>query len=103
MNLLKLGISIAAKIELEYDKLDIVNEYFFNAHHDNLLIQMDCAWMEVNDLEVYANNPTKLYGNATGKEHALNCLQNLADTLTFCIAVIKLQEQSKCLPKCIFG
>ena len=101
--LLKQGSSLAAQIEMFYNKLDNECEYFFDAHHDDLRIQMDCAWQEVGELEVYSSNPKNKYGKLTGKECALSCIDVLLDTLTYCEAVINLQEQSKCLPKSIFG
>ena len=101
--LLKGGILLAQKIDAAYEELDIVNEYFFNQFHDNMLIQKDCAWQEVGELEVYSENLTTKYGRITGKDGADSCIKNLEATLKYCNAVIKLQEQSKVIPECIFG
>jgi len=40
--LLKEGVKIATQIESLYNELDYEGYDFFNIHHDNLRIQMDC-------------------------------------------------------------
>jgi hypothetical protein len=101
--LLKEGVKIATQIENLYNELDYEGYDFFNVHHDNLRIQMDCSWMEVDELEYNVNNPTKKYGDITGKDCAAICIENLKNTLVYVKAVIKLQQQTKDLPTCIFG
>lgn len=97
------GRKICALIQKEYNKLNYEGYNFFSTHHDNLRIQMDCAFEELGELEVYANNPSKKYGNILGEQGALLTLETLKDTLIFVKAVIQLQEQTRNLPMPIFG
>ena len=103
----KNAIKLAEQIDALYNKLTLGNYGFFDAFHDDLRIQRDCACDEVNELEEYLQNPTKKYGfmkkKPTGAECADMCMQNLVDTLNYCEAVIKLQEQTLKLPKSIYG
>lgn len=101
------AIKLAQQIEKEYMKLTAEDTNFFDHHHDNLRIQMDCAWDEVEELKEYLKNKTKKYGyqhhKPTGAECADVCMRNLQDTLTYCKAVIDLQTQTNNLPKSIYG
>lgn len=101
--LLENAIDIANHIESLYNELDYEGYCFFKIYHDNLKLQMDCSWCEVQELENYINNPTKKYGDITGKDCAKICIKNLKNTLVYAKAVIKLQQQTKDLPTCIFG
>ena len=56
---------------------------------------MDCAWESVGEIDHYLR--------ANDLESANDEFKNLEDTLIYCDAVIKLQEQTNNLPKCIFG
>ena len=86
---------LCKKITDLYNKLNIDCEYFFNAHHDNLRVQMDCSWETLGDIEHYLK--------INDLESANDEFKNLQDTLIYCEAVIKLQQQVNDLPKCIFG
>ena len=99
----KKGLALANKIDATYNKLDNYNEYFFDAYQDDLRVQRDCAFMELDELEEYCKNPKKQFGDITGTEGVEICIKNLEDTLTYCNAVIKLQNLSKELPKSIYG
>lgn len=103
----KNAIKLAQKIEQLYNNLNINNPAFFNQYHDNMGVQVDCVWDEVAEVEAYLKFPTKKYGyqkkKPTGAECADMCMQNLTDTLKYCEAVIKLQEQTLKLPKSIYG
>lgn len=94
---------LARKINEAYVALSGDDMNFFNQYHDSLRIQADCAWDEVAELEEYLQNPTNKYGRRTGLECANMGMQNLVDTLKYCEAVIKLQEQTLKLPKSIYG
>jgi hypothetical protein len=91
----KNAAAIAKKITDLYNKLNLDCEYFFKAHHDNLRIQMDCAWEVVGEIDHYLK--------VNDLESANDEFKSLEDTLIYCDAVIKLQEQTNNLPKCIFG
>jgi hypothetical protein len=97
------AIDIANHIESLYNELDYEGYDFFNIYHDVLKLQMDGAWFEVQELENYIDNPTKKYGDITGKDCAKICIKNLKNTLVYAKAVIKLQQQTKDLPTRIFG
>ena len=97
------GRKLAAAIEKEYNKLNYDGYNFFETYHDNLRIQMDCAWEELGELENYANNPIKMFGNTLGKDAAIQVLEVLNNTLIFARAVIALQEQTRNLPYAYFG
>jgi len=93
--LLKKAIKIANAISKEYNLLTIENNNFFNQYHDDLMIQRDCAWQVVNDIEYYEEkNEIK---------NALLDIKNLEKTLIYCKAVIALQKQTNKLPESIYG
>jgi len=58
---LKRGMALVNKIDAAYNKLDNYNEWFFDAFHDDMRIQRDCAFMELDELEEYSNNPKKQF------------------------------------------
>ena len=94
---------LASKIEAEYNKLNLLEYNFFDTYHDDLRIQMDCAWQEVDELVEYSENPNKLFGDKTGLECMQYCIGNLSATLEYVTSVIRLQEQTMNLPKSIYG
>lgn len=89
--LLKKAGQLASAIDAEYMKLDMETD-FSNNMHDTMLIQKDCAWQEVGEMEHY-----------TKKEHLEKTIEALEKTLAYCKAVINAQEVVNKIPEAIFG
>ena len=89
------AIKLAQQIEAKYNQLDNVNEGFFDLYHDDLRIQSDCAWLEVEDLKEDLKNKQKKYAEIS--------MQNLNDTLAYVTFIIDIQNQLKNCPKSIYG
>lgn len=100
--LLSKAIKLASAIEDQYDLLTIEHEWFFNQFHDDLLCQKDCAWRCVDDVEHYIEKSESLDKSKSWLDYAEQELDNLNTTLTYCKAVIKLQNSIN-LPESIFG
>ncbi len=78
----------------EYDKIDFKGEVS-NNYHDNMRLQCECASEQLNEMEEYVNRKD---------EQEVNYIyEQLEKTLTYCKAVINLQEMENNLPPCIFG
>jgi hypothetical protein len=100
---LKNAIELAKQIQSKYNELGIENKNFFSLYHDHLLLQSDCAWEEIGEMDVYLKNKNKVYGIATGAEHAETSMQNLRDTLVYVTFIIDIQNQLNNCPKSIYG
>jgi hypothetical protein len=83
---------ILSDIQKEYNKLNLMDYGFFDAHHDNMRIQLDCAREHADEIPFLKT-----------KEDKEGYIADLRDTLLFMQEVIKLQEMTRALPKCIFG
>jgi hypothetical protein len=92
---LKNAIKLAQEIESKYNELNGDNEGFFDLYHDDLRIQSDCAWQEVEELEEYLKNKEKEYVEIS--------MQNLRDTLAYVTSIIDVQNQLNNCPKSIYG
>ncbi len=92
---LKNAIKLAQEIEAKYNELNGDNEGFFNLYHDDLRIQSDCAWQEVEELEEYLKNKQKEYAEIS--------MQNLKDTLAYVTFIIDIQNQLDKCPRSIYG
>ena len=97
------AIKLAQKIEMMYSQLNLENEGFFNLYHDDLRIQSDCAYQEVDDIEEYLAHPKKIWNGATSLELAEGCMKNLKDTLTYVTFIIDVQTKLNNCPKSIYG
>lgn len=93
----KQAIDLANKIEAEYMKLDPnKSEIIFDQFHDNMQIQKDCAWQEVDEIEMYAEKKET-------EQYIQSGIDNLTKTLAYCKAITKLQKQAEAVPECIYG
>jgi hypothetical protein len=92
---LKNAIKLAQEIEAKYNELNGDNEGFFDLYHDDLLIQSDCAWQEVEELEEYLKNKQKEYAEIS--------MQHLRDTLAYVTFIIDIQNQLDKCPRSIYG
>jgi hypothetical protein len=92
---LKNAIKLAQEIQKKYNELNNENEGFFDLYHDDLLIQSDCAWLEVEEIEEDLKNKQKKYAEIS--------MQNLRDTLIYVTFIIDIQNQLNNCPKSIYG
>jgi hypothetical protein len=93
--ILNKAIKLAQEIQKKYNELNNDNENFFDLYHDDLLIQSDCAWQEVEELEEDLKNKQKEYAEIS--------MQNLKDTLIYVTFIIDIQNQLNNCPKSIYG
>jgi hypothetical protein len=89
------AIKLAQQIEAKYNQLDADNQGFFNLYHDDLYIQKNCAWLEVEDLKEDLKNKQNKYAEIS--------MQNLKDTLVYVTFIIDIQNQLENCPKSIYG
>ena len=89
------AIKLAQQIESKYNELNGDNEGFFDLYHDDLLIQKDCAWQEVEELEEDLKKKRK--------KHAEISMKNLKDTLDYVTFIVDIQNQLDKCPRSIYG
>ena len=90
----KQAVHLANLIDKQYNLLKSDKFGFFDAYHDTMLAQCDCAWQEVDETEYFEK-----LGELDNAEAGVN---NLVETLKFCTAVIRLQAMTDKLPEPIF-
>lgn len=99
------AIKLAQQISSKYNELD-GDSPIFDLYHDDLSIQSDCAWQEVDEIEEYLKNKKKVYGinnEYTGLNLAEISMQNLTNTLIYVSFIIDIQNQLNKCPKSIYG
>ena len=79
----------------QYNLLASDKYRFFETYHDTMLDQKDGAMEIVGEIEHYVKTDQIAFAKANIKE--------LNKTLSFCKAVINLQEMTEKLPEPIFG
>lgn len=88
---------LAEQINREYMKLDNKSPAFFDTYHDDLRVQMDSAYEEAMEVEVYENR------GAGSMKYARTGIENLKATLIYMKAVIELQTLTNNLPRSVYG
>ena len=95
------AIKMAKKIESNYNKLSTKGNAnsFFDAWHDIMLCQKECAWQAVDDIEY-------CYKTKTGNDlfnYVEEYLDQLEKTVKYTNAVIKAQKYVLLIPENIFA
>jgi hypothetical protein len=96
------AIKLAQQIEAKYNELNGDNEGFFDLYHDDLRIQSDCAWQEVEEIEEDLKTKSKECKKIS-KQYIEISMQHLRDTLAYVTFIIDIQNQLDKCPRSIYG
>lgn len=103
---LKNAMKLAEQIESKYNELNGDNEGFFDLYHDDLLIQSDCAWQEIEEMEADLQailTTTDKECKKISMQYAEMSMKNLINTLAYVTYIIDIQNQLDKCPRSIYG